>query len=371
MRKLVAAVATLALGSSLMSAPAEAAGRWPVCGSWRSVTTRGAIGFPRALVVVSPYEAWFSGYVGEVAGTPALVRWTGRRWQDEPFPLPSDAVDADVAGLTVGPAGRTWAVGEWRARSRPHPLVARWTGRRWERLRRGLGGLVGGLNAAAPASAHTAWAVGSTAGSSAYGAARGTTLVLRWNGGRWHRVASPRPGRASQFSDVVVVGGDLWAVGSYEDRAGTTRTLAAQRHAGRWRTFLGRAGSLQAVDAAGPRLVWAVGPGKDVEPQRAFVMRWDGDVWATVRVFGRGSALQDIVVASPTDAWAVGYRGGMYDAPRPLVLRRHGSPWGRSPAPAYEGRFWAVDGTPHNVWAVAWSSFGGDGPPPLETFHRC
>jgi hypothetical protein len=200
------------------------------------------------------------------------------------------------------------------------------------------------------------------------GVPTGRTLVLRWNGLRWHRVPSPSPGAASQFQGVVTIGGDLWAVGSYVG-SGQARTLAARLRDGRWRMFLGPRGSLQAVDATSRDLVWAVGPGKDVAPQRGFVMRWDGTRWMRVLRLGSGSALQDVVVTSPTDAWAVGYRGGTSASLKPAIVRRHGGPWDWARPPHVEGRFWAVDGTPHNVWALRWRSVGDSGF--LDTFHRC
>lgn len=129
---------------------------------------------------------------------------------------------------------------------------------------------------------------------------------------------------------------------------------------------------MQAVDALSNDRVWAAGPGKDVGPQRAFILRWDGAAWKTVRLLGGGTALQDLVVASPRDAWAVGYRGGMYDRPRPLIMRWQGSGWQWAQVPDVHGRFYAVDGTPHNLWALSWRyRLIGDGPPPLDTFHRC
>jgi hypothetical protein len=78
-------------------------------------------------------------------------------------------------------------------------------------------------------------------------------------------------------------------------------------------------------------------------------MRWSGDTWTTVRRLGGGSALLDVTLASPTDAWAVGYRGGPYPG-HTLVMRRHGSTWRHSPFPDSAGWITAIDGTPHNLW---------------------
>ena len=178
--------------------------RWAVCGEWRQVVTPVTYGFPRDLAVVSPEEAWLSGYVGEVAGLPVVLHWTGMRWEKEAFPTHVAAEDEELAGFAVVSPDDVWAVGSWRASMHSHPLVAHWDG------------------------------------------------------------------------------------------------------------------------------------------------------------------------ASPRDAWAVGYRGGMYDRPRPLIMRWQGSGWQWAQVPDVHGRFYAVDGTPHNLWALSWRyRLGADGPPPLDTFHRC
>jgi hypothetical protein len=293
------------------------------------------------------------------------------RWERVSFPKPGPAIDEDVSSFAVAAADDVYAVGYWRGRYATHPLVAHWNGTAWSLVWLGMPKLRGGLSALVFAGNGDLLAVGGTS-PSAYGSASGRTLVLRLHGARWSRVPSPTPGRASQFSDAVLVGSTLWAVGSSEDRRGVTRTLAARHTRGGWRAFIGRPGSLQAVAASKTHLIWAVGPGKDVSPQRAFIMRWDGSSWATVRRLLPGTALQDIEAASSTDAWAVGYRGGMYDHPRPLVMRRNGGRWTWSPAPDVRGRFFAIDGTPHNLWALLWSYRpGSDGPPLLKTYHRC
>jgi hypothetical protein len=167
--------------------------------------------------------------------------------------------------------------------------------------------------------------------------------------------------------DVVVVGRTVWAVGGFRKPGHRQRTLAAQWNGHRWRVYPGPRGGLQAVDGIAGSEIWAVGPGKDVEPQRAILRRWDGRSWTTVRQLSNDTALLDVVVAPPRDAWAVGYRGAF--PYRPLIMRRHGSPWRVGKAPHVKGRLWAVDGTPHNLWALRWYTVGDSGR--LDTYHRC
>ena len=363
-----AAVASLLPIGTANAAPQ----RWAACGEWREVRLPETYGFPDDLAVVSPTEAWLAAYVGEVRGFPAVLHWTGMRWERVSFPKPGPAIDEAVLSFSVAAADDVYAVGSWRGRYATHPLVAHWDGSTWSIEWLDMPKLSGGLNALVVARNGDLLAVGSTSPST-FGMATGRTIVLRRHEGRWSRVPSPTPGRTSQFSDAVLVGDALWAVGSSEDRQGVTHTLAARRANGRWRVFVGRAGSFQAVTASRTHLVWAVGPGKDVSPQRAFIMRWDGSRWTTVRRLLPGTALQDVVAASSTDTWTVGYRGGMYgDHPRPLVMRRDGSRWTWSPAPEVAGRFFDIAGTPHNLWALLWAFRpGSDGPPLLKTFHRC
>jgi hypothetical protein len=205
-----------------------------------------------------------------------------------------------------------------------------------------------------------------------YGALYGTqqTLVLRWLGDRWIRVASPRVGGSSGFADVVATGASAWMVGAFQPGTGRPdeHVLAARLMNGHWTVFRGGPGSLEAVDALRPDLVWAVGPGKDVSPQRAIIMRWDGSAWTTVRRLGDGTALLDVEVASPTDAWAVGYQGGLFPG-QTLVMRRNGSTWRRSPFPDRKGWVNAIDGTPHNLWALRQYTVV-DGAR-SRSYHRC
>jgi hypothetical protein len=136
---------------------------------------------------------------------------------------------------------------------------------------------------------------------------------------------------------------------------------------------------IEAVDGLSPRLVWAVGyySAPRARNDHGLILRWDGRRWSVARKLASDSALSDVTVASPTDAWAV---GGFWVHERlfPLVVRRHGSPWARSPAPrpdADHGMHFAgtdfagIDGTPNNLWAALRIHL-------LErshasTYHRC
>lgn len=345
--------------------------RWAQCGVWTHVAPpRTVYGFPRDIEVVSPSQAWFVGWKGFVAGGPVIWHWKGVRWEHERFPTPDDNQDdVDVADLAVTTSGAVWGVGHANRVAGDsaglRPLAARWTGGRWRRVpveipRRAS------FNAVAPVpGTKRLWAVGSY-GLSTWGAGGNGTFVARWNGKRWHRVPSPSLGHTSAFMDVTVAGTKVWAVGSFR-RSGVQRTFAARWSSGRWTVYRGSHGGLQGIGGTQPRVIWGVGPGKDVEPQRALLRRWDGGSWSTVRRAAEPSALLDVAVVSRTDAWAVGYHDPFPS--HPLLMRRHGGPWHRVPAPHVSGQFSAIAGTPNNLWALRYHVVGDSGR--LDTFHRC
>jgi hypothetical protein len=350
---------------------AAAPARWSRCGTWQHVSPPETVyGFPRDIEVVSPTETWFVGWNGFVTVEPVVRHWQGTRWERESFPTPDGhRSDVDIADLAVTAAGTVWGVGHADRVAGGiaglRPLAARWTGGRWQRVPVGIPRQASFNAVAAVPGTDRLWAVG-TYGVSTWGVGGNGTFVARWNGERWHRVPSPSPGHESHFMDVVVVKHRVWAVGSFR-RSGEQMTLAARWNGERWAVFRGPRGALQAADAMRPDALWAVGPGKDVEPQRALLRRWNGASWTTIRRMQEPSALLDTEVASPTDAWAVGYRGGF--PYHPLVMRRHEGSWRVTRAPDTTGRFWAIAGTPNNLWALRWYAVGDSGR--LDTYHRC
>lgn len=70
----------------------------------------------------------------------------------------------------------------------------------------------------AAVSAHSAWAAGGTGS--------GKTVIERWNGSAWQRVASPSPGVRDVLSGVAAVSAArAWAVGSYQNSPSKTLIL--------------------------------------------------------------------------------------------------------------------------------------------------
>jgi hypothetical protein len=85
----------------------------------------------------------------------------------------------------------------------------------------------------AVASAGDAWAVGI----SGEGDSLTKTVILRWNGAAWARVASPAPRAGSGlFGVATFAGGRAWAVGNTTNKnRGQDETLILQWNGHRWK----------------------------------------------------------------------------------------------------------------------------------------
>ena len=300
-RRLAAACATvialsglssLVGGPVLAAAPTRTADGAGACDpGW---TTPGA-GMPRSMwadVVTAGSEAWAVGFKtpGHDARTPLAAHWDGSSWTTLPVPKPTD--ETGLYGVGRSPSGRLWAVGYDTHDRVYRPLVARWNGTGFDRMR-----------------------VPSFRG---YGAALvGVTVP-----------------------DERIV----WAVGFREGDHGEL-PLALRRQAGAWsvlspRVPAGTTASLLGVDSVGPNDVWAVGwTSAHAAPPRPYITQWNGVAWHDVPAghVSKGEAvLTDISVVSGNRAWAVGYRlaDGIY---LPLVQRWNGRTWKTLPAPPLAG----------------------------------
>lgn len=330
-----AVVAVVAVLMSPMPATASTCGGWTVEG-------RGLQGGATDIEVVSRGDAWLVGWRGYDHYGSMSYRWDGSAWREVVVPAPSGPSGRAWILMEASAVGHdeVWSVGYRRAfpRSYPaHPIAARWDGRSWRWVPAGLDGVHGRLLGSAihPRSGHP-WAVGYLEGG--FGR-RIHTLVVRWDGQAWHRVASPGfPGTESWFSDVVAVGGTMWAVGGVGNRA-----LLSRWDGHRWTVVKRSFDPLEAVDGVGPGRLVAVGS--------QVIAVNDGDGWRLARHFDRPAGLGDVVMASTSDAWAA---GGVWRAvTHPTLVRRQGGPWHRVAAPVTSSDLDAIAGGPDGLWLAA------------------
>lgn len=112
--------------------------------------------------------------------------------------------------------------------------------------------------------------------------------------------------------------------------------------------------TLNAVAAAGPDDVWAVGSSVSGSDHRTFAQHWDGSTWSvvpTVDPSGRQNAFEGLAVAGPDDVWAFGWYTG-----HTLVEHWDGVAWSLVPSPSPGNQTPALlAGTVvgvNDVWAV-------------------
>jgi hypothetical protein len=194
----------------------------------------------------------------------------------------------------------------------------------------------------------------------------GTPLVTRWTGGRWQRIRVPvTPGaKLIQFQDAATAGARTWAVGAFRnDRPEAGFVVDGSWH---WThatdpgldedQFLG-------VTAVPNGTVLAVGKHQEGVKYQPLIEVFDGTGWSTMRSAGvRGSAVLKDIAAAPNGAvYAVGWSVHAGGKTVPLVERLDGTGWSVERATGtglLSGVAIQPDGTP---LAVGWQqSDAGD-----------
>jgi hypothetical protein len=116
--------------------------------------------------------AFAVGSNGNLPETPALsMKWTRKSWVKATVSAPKGS---GLGTVTFGPGGTAWAAGETGV----HTMILRWNGREWTRVASPGSGWIDGLGFSA---AGYGWAVGNTETSSGVE----KTLILHWNGHDW------------------------------------------------------------------------------------------------------------------------------------------------------------------------------------------
>jgi hypothetical protein len=189
-----------------------------------------------AVTATSSRDAWAVGEIpgeqADIAGraqravdTPGsatnqafIVHWNGRKWRHVASPSPGSGSELDAVGATS--ASNAWAVGYTSSGSIDKTLVLHWNGRRWTRMASPSTGREAFLTGVTATSARNAWAVGD---SIAHSGGVEQPLILRWNGRRWSREASPQPSPdgAGLFAVAAASAGNGWAVGAFQTGTGS------------------------------------------------------------------------------------------------------------------------------------------------------
>jgi len=216
------------------------------------------------------------------------------------------------------------------------------------------------------------------------------TIIQHWNGKTWTRVPSPNaasgPDAVNELNGVVAITpDDVWAVGEYAESlpvsdSNPARVLVEHWDGTSWSIVPapsppGAENRVNAVAAAGPNDVWAVGSATAGTRATTLIEHWDGRRWSMVPTPDltsetSGASLDAISVVSAADIWAVGSQPSGV-----LIEHWDGSSWSvvDAPQPADHGFLTGVDASgPSDVWAVGWTSSGGMAneatPPVIERY---
>lgn len=122
-----------------------------------------------------------------------------------------------LTGVSASAANNAWAVGGYWNGSAPRTLVERWNGQRWARVaspNKSAAPNPEALNAVLTTSPTNVWAAG-------YWYLPGVgakTWMLHWNGLKWATISTPNPG-ARYGNELNAISGtscvNIWAVGDY------------------------------------------------------------------------------------------------------------------------------------------------------------
>ena len=183
-----------------------------------------------AVAATSSSNAWAVGYCNtDTASQTLILHWDGTTWSQVASPGPSCPPGVSLNGVAALSSSRAWAVGDCYASSGVQTVILRWNGTAWKRVASPDPGSSSGsaLSAVAATSSTSAWAVGDY-GLGTLGATQ--TLVLHWNGTAWSQVTSPIPGASGSQNNLLAVAAlsasEAWAVGDYQHvAAGSGYTL--------------------------------------------------------------------------------------------------------------------------------------------------
>ena len=285
------------------------------------------------------------GAAAAVAVVAVVVATQSRPAPPAPFPTITGA----LGGVADTSADSAWAVGDTSFNANGKTVIMRWNGTAWTRVASPDPGTSRHIADVAAASDGTAWAVGCT-GCNTSTSTSSQTLIMRWNGTAWTRVPSPSPGTNSYLDSVVVApDGTAWAVGYTDSTSYVLSTLILRWNGTAWTTVPspdpgtgpGAGDYLSGVGVAPDGTAWAVGYDDSSAVISALILRWDGTAWTKVpSPSPTDSYLYSVAAASAGAAWAVGWTGGNTNAPiRALLMRWNGTAWTTVPNPSPVGSY--------------------------------
>jgi len=292
-------------------------------------------------------------------------------WTVVPTPNPGGQTVSDIYFLGVSAASATdaWSVGIDQIGAFRVPLVEHWNGKGWQAMspprpsqRQSW------FNGVLDLSRTNAWAVGESTDPRADNTDE-RTLIEHWDGTSWSIVPSPNPAVTGNSGDVLnaiaAAGpGDLWAVG-WEHNVDENILLFEHFDGTSWSAVQPPSGGTEqfgtGIAAVAPNDVWAVGTNAVATTLAA---HWNGRRWSLVSTpslhdgINPLNSLTGVTVVASDDVWASGYEGNVNNQNfmTPYMLHWNGTNWSMELIPNRGGEGSRPNGTTAlsatDVWAV-------------------
>jgi hypothetical protein len=321
-----------------------------------------------AAAASSSSDVWSVGYVAPASQTSLATlteHFDGTRWRI--VHSPTLGADARLRGVAVISPADAWAVGDGQPLGSPGavPLLLRWNGAQWVKLRHGAFPGAGTLSGVSATSGSDVWAVGT-----AQTGTTSQTLIEHFDGTVWSVVPSPSPGTSAQLLAVTAISAtDAWAVGTSVLPSQANLSLLEHWDGVRWSVVPApdQGQILEGVAASSPRDIWAVGLGLTIRDSLAD--HFDGTTWTSVPAATPSivvNQLLGVAMASTSDAWSV---GAFYDHGLHMMIQHwDGSAWSVS----FHGDLGSLAGIATVPGGGAWTvgSLGqGTAVSPFAAFH--
>src|SRR5579859_6995648 len=345
------------------------------CASWGVVTSPNVSGESNYLDGVSARSDTDVGAVGytSIPGTEQslIEHFNGTGWSIVPSPGPAP-LTSQLAGVTALSSNNVWAVGKYgNSGQYGQPLIIHWNGTAWSTISSPTFAFGGQLTAIAAVSANDIWVAGSASPNQTVNAG----LLEHWNGASWTVVSSPNPPNTPYGPAVVALAAiatnDVWAIGSYQNQAGTSQTLAMHWDGSTWSIVAtpnppnaAYGASFDGVAARASNDAWAVGyftTDPNTGNSQSFIEHWNGSAWSIVANPNRGTSTVLFSVSAVPGALGVWAAGEYFDATTsawyPLTERWDGRVWSIIHTPTASAALTSGLGaiaaiTPTDVWAV-------------------
>jgi hypothetical protein len=298
----------------------------PSCNlAWRVVTSPD-VGNLHGVSALSGSDVWAVGN--------GVLHWDGSGW------ITTTSTIGALSAVDEFTATDVWIVGNG---------IMHWDGATWTTATSPIGAL-NGVDAYA---ANDVWAVGNG--------------IIHWDGTSWS--ISPNPGGGPLYGVTAIGGGDVWAVGNTS--ATPSQTLTMHRTGGVWNVVPSpstgtRPNHLTSVTSVPGGQVTAVGDYEDMTSHtRTQVLTWTGSAWSISyppTVGPENNYLYSISATSSTDIWSVGtwYDLIGHEYFQTLIMRNWLVQQSPNLGPTWDMLYGVAAVAPDDVWAVGF--YNGSGP---------